>query len=252
MEQVEKFIENNFSKQYTDLRYNKKWNRIGIEFVKREYFSNIPYTNCIIIGDDITGEVAVIDPVGNAKSIQARVDFYNAKIAAIIYTHFHFDHTGATDPLLENNKKALICYNERDCMDTNKITADINLREHEPLRIGNLILNVLYTGGHCPENISLYTNQIKSYKDKEYDGVMSLGDTCNLKGNARIDLDYSDSLLLNQNISEKILSNYYITPNFLLIPGHGRCFTQKELIQTIVPQELITSFMENLHSLSLQ
>lgn len=77
-----------------------------------------------------------------------------------------------------------------------------------------------------------------------------LGETRNLKGYAHTDLDYSDKVLLNQNVREEILSNRYITQDFLLIPGHGKPYTQRELIEAIVPQDLIISFLEYVHSLN--
>ena len=58
-------------------------------------------TNCYLVCDQTGGVCAVIDPGASAQKILARAQDEGCKIAAILLTHAHFDHTGALHALHE-------------------------------------------------------------------------------------------------------------------------------------------------------
>src|SRR5690242_8078366 len=55
--------------------------------------------NCSILVDPATRAAVVIDPGGDFDLIQKILEREGAKVAAIVHTHTHIDHVGATAPL---------------------------------------------------------------------------------------------------------------------------------------------------------
>ena len=56
-------------------------------------------TNVYLIGDETTGEAAVIDPAANCRGILAEAEKNGLTVGKILLTHGHFDHIGAADEL---------------------------------------------------------------------------------------------------------------------------------------------------------
>src|SRR3954464_12728662 len=55
--------------------------------------------NCSLVIDEATASAIVIDPGGDFDRIRARLEEHGAKVGAIVHTHTHIDHVGATAPL---------------------------------------------------------------------------------------------------------------------------------------------------------
>ena len=51
--------------------------------------------NCYIVGDEASGEGALIDPGDEATRIALAVEQTEVEIGSIILTHSHIDHVGA-------------------------------------------------------------------------------------------------------------------------------------------------------------
>ena len=52
--------------------------------------------NCAIVGDEARGEAIVSDPGGDAPGILRRLAARGVRVTAIVHTHTHIDHVGAT------------------------------------------------------------------------------------------------------------------------------------------------------------
>ena len=50
------------------------------------------HTNCYILKDDQTGDIAVIDPGAQTEKIMQQVELAGGKVKLILLTHGHFDH----------------------------------------------------------------------------------------------------------------------------------------------------------------
>ncbi|HWB95311.1 MAG TPA: MBL fold metallo-hydrolase, partial [Bryobacteraceae bacterium] len=50
--------------------------------------------NCLVFGDEQSGEAIVIDPGDNIPEIQAVLQKHGLKVTAIVITHAHIDHIG--------------------------------------------------------------------------------------------------------------------------------------------------------------
>ena len=120
-------------------------------------------TNCYLIEKD--GHMLVIDPGDNGDKIISKIG--NNIVDGIIITHYHDDHFGALDYLLE--KYNVLVY------DKNNLVSGKN-------NVGKFVFDVIYNPGHTEDSISIYFS-----KDK----VMFVGDfifrdsigRCDLGGN---------------------------------------------------------------------
>ncbi len=56
--------------------------------------------NCTLLGDTLSGELVVIDPGGEAGMIAGRIAKTGLGAIAVLHTHGHLDHAGATAALV--------------------------------------------------------------------------------------------------------------------------------------------------------
>lgn len=145
--------------------------------------------NCYIIEKD--NEVIVIDPGDDGNKIIDRIG--SRKVVGIIITHYHFDHIGALEELVN---KYSVLVNDRYNMDEG-----IN-------RIGNFIFKVIYTPGHKEDSIVIY------FEDNKW---MFCGDFIFRDGIGRCDLPGGDMKEMIKSI-EKIKK---YDNDIVLYPGHG-------------------------------
>jgi glyoxylase-like metal-dependent hydrolase (beta-lactamase superfamily II) len=185
-------------------------------------------TNCYIIGCESKGEGAVIDPGGDAERIVAEVERLGLFIRYIINTHGHFDHILANGEVKKTlsrkqSRSPLIAIHPDDApmLDTSggaawfglsAITtsqADIEIREGDVIRLGEIEFLVLHTPGHSPGSISLYC---------EGEGVLFDGDVLFNFGIGRYDLPGGDYYTLMETIRKKLLT---LPDETIVYSGHG-------------------------------
>ena len=182
-----------------------------------------PYeTNCYIIGSANKKEVYIIDPGGEAKKIINKLNILNCRPIGIILTHTHPDHTKALKPLMRQYSIPL-WYNKKE-FEYFKIfkwmKADTWLSEGDILKINGIHLHVMETAGHSPGSISLYTKDIKTFENKDYDGIVFTGDLIFRRDKGRSDLAGGNEELLCSNIRNKLIYNPKLSDNFLILAGH--------------------------------
>ncbi|MFC1651131.1 MBL fold metallo-hydrolase [Candidatus Latescibacterota bacterium] len=100
-----------------------------------------------VVGDEATGEAAVIDP-GMAPDIE--MFFLNEKslkLKYVINTHDHFDHTGG-NATLANNTGAKVAMHE-----SASTHHDIDLHDSDILSLGSIEMRIIHTPGHTPDSI---------------------------------------------------------------------------------------------------
>lgn len=145
--------------------------------------------NCYLL--EIDNKILVIDPGDNGNEIINKIG--NREVVAIIITHYHFDHIGAIDDLV--NKYNVLVY------DKYNMNEGIN-------KIDNFIFDIIYTPGHKEDCISIYFKE---------DKVMFVGDFIFRESIGRCDLD-------GGNIKEMIKSIDKIKKydkDIVIYPGHG-------------------------------
>jgi len=84
---------------------------------------------------------------------------------------------------------------------------------------------VIHTPGHSSGSINFYTQDMKKYKGKKYDGIIFTGDFISYYGFGKIFRSHGDKVLLKFSYQHKKLYNPLLSDNFLILPGHNREMT---------------------------
>lgn len=181
--------------------------------------------NCSVIADEATRSAIVIDPGGDFERIAAELRQHQLTVTAIVHTHTHIDHVGATAPLQESTgAQAHIHESDRPLYDMLHVQAawlgipvpkrcDLqgSLDDGHSLHAGGLELGVLHTPGHTPGSVSFVV------KGGERSLVFT-GDTLFQRGVGRTDLWGGDASALNRSIRDRLLT---LDDDTCVIPGHG-------------------------------
>lgn len=183
--------------------------------------------NCSIVSDLQAKKAIVVDPGGDFDAIRARLDARGLAVVAIVHTHTHIDHVGATAPL-QRTTGAAACIHEADrflydmlpiqaalvgCPVPEKTDLEGTLVDGSSLRAGEIEMEVLHTPGHTPGSVSFVVR----------DGVggamrVFTGDTLFRRGIGRTDLWGGDSGLIARSLKDRLMT---LPDDALVIPGHG-------------------------------
>lgn len=183
-------------------------------------------TNCYIVASDTTRRGMVIDPGAEGKMILQHIDRLRLQISLVIATHSHFDHLGAVKQVVdatgakfaagEGHHKAVPGAFSRmvNAVSGGSIKAvepDIFLKDNDKVDIDDLHFKVLFTPGHCIDEICLYGH-----------GMLFSGDTLFNTGIGRTDFPGCSF----EQLKESIITKLYTLPDETVVyPGHGPATT---------------------------
>lgn len=182
--------------------------------------------NCTILVDETTKEAIVVDPGGDLPRIEARLQKHGAKVKAILHTHTHIDHVGATAELQRAHSAAARIHEGDQFlysilpvqaamlgMGTPPESAELDtwLKDGEVLKIGALDLHVLHTPGHTPGSCCFEVHAGD-------DAVVLAGDTLFQQSVGRTDLWGGDHDALVKSIRGKLFG---LPDPTRVICGHG-------------------------------
>jgi hydroxyacylglutathione hydrolase len=181
--------------------------------------------NCSIVIDDATRSAAVIDPGGDFDGIRSRIEQASATIVAIVHTHVHIDHVGATAALQHwSGAPARIHAADRFMYHTMPFQAALvglpspdqcevafDLVDGGVVSVGGVALSVVHTPGHSPGGVSfLLANGGQT--------IVFTGDTLFRRGIGRTDLWGGDHAQIVQSIRTRLFS---LGDETVVVPGHG-------------------------------
>jgi glyoxylase-like metal-dependent hydrolase (beta-lactamase superfamily II) len=181
--------------------------------------------NCSLVVDDATKRAIVVDPGGDFERIEGRLTALGASVDAIVHTHTHIDHVGATAAVQrKSNARACIHEQDRFLYDLlpvqaamlgvalpEKVEMEGSLTDGGTLSAGAVEMGVLHTPGHTPGSVTFVV--------KTADGTRVFsGDTLFRRGIGRTDLWGGDSGLIMRSLREKILT---LPDDAIVVPGHG-------------------------------
>lgn len=183
--------------------------------------------NCYIIGDENTGEGALIDPGDEATRIALAVEQTHLDIGRIIITHAHIDHVGAVATLSDEYACSVLLHPEAEPMLQQMPTqammmgvrfgkvpkVDGYIQDEEVLEVGSLRLRALYTPGHAPGHLSFY---------EENEGLVLSGDALFAGSVGRVDLPGGSMEVLLRSIEERLLP---LPDETRVYSGHGPATT---------------------------
>lgn len=181
--------------------------------------------NCSIVVDPASGSAIVVDPGGDFDEIQRRLRDRGATVTAIVHTHTHIDHVGATAPLQAwTGAPAKIHEDDRFLYDMLPVQAALigldipdrcelegTLVDGAVLSSGALEVLVLHTPGHTPGSCS-FVAKLGSEQ------IAFAGDTLFRRSVGRTDLWGGDQELLVRSIKHKL---YSLDETVRVITGHG-------------------------------
>ncbi len=182
--------------------------------------------NCSIVGDPLTKQAIVIDPGGDFDEIEARLAKHGLVTRAIVHTHTHIDHVGATAEL-QRKADASARIHEGDSflysilpvqaamlgMGEPPETAELDsfLKDDEIVRVGGIDLHVIHTPGHTPGSCCF---EVRAGDDF----MLFAGDTLFKRSIGRTDLWGGDHDQILKSIRGKVLS---LPEQTRVICGHG-------------------------------
>jgi glyoxylase-like metal-dependent hydrolase (beta-lactamase superfamily II) len=159
-----------------------------------------------LIACDETGEAVLIDPV--LETVERDLQLLHElglSLRFTIETHIHADHvTGAS--LLRERTGCKCAVPERSGAEH----ADLTVREGEPIRIGGLELQPIYTPGHTGDHHSYFLGGAGG-------GRVFTGDALLIDGCGRTDFQNGDAATLYRSVHEKLFS---LPADTLVYPGH--------------------------------
>ena len=175
---------------------------------------------CYIIGDEVSGTCALIDPASESENILSIVESKGLRVSFVINTHAHADHTSGNHAIIKKTGARLLIHEDEAHRLTsipNKVFArflkgkgspppDILLKDDFIVNIGETPLKVLHTPGHSPGSICLSGN-----------GNLFTGDTLFVGGVGRTDLPGGSPKTLLNSIKSKL---YTLPDETVVWPGH--------------------------------
>lgn len=179
--------------------------------------------NCSIVVDPAAKKAIVVDPGGDFDEIRGRLDALGVEVAAIVHTHTHIDHVGATAPLQRHtNAPAKIHEADRFLYEMLPIQAaliglpvpekcdvDGDLADDLVLEAGALRLRVMHTPGHTPGSVTFVLDD---------ENVAFTGDTLFRRGIGRTDLWGGDGDLIMRSLRQRVLG---LGDDVRVVAGHG-------------------------------
>lgn len=155
-----------------------------------------------LIACEHTHHAALIDPVREkVDRYLATLAYYGHKLTAIIDTHTHADHRTASWELHDLTGAPVIMHRRAPAPHV-----DIHVDDGQSITVGDVSLRVLYTPGHTPDGISLYTG----------DRVFT-GDTLLIHGTGRADFAEGDAGAQYDAITQKLFA---LPDETLVYPAH--------------------------------
>ena len=181
--------------------------------------------NCSIVADEQTRAGIVIDPGGDFDAIRDWLEQQGLKVSAIVHTHTHIDHVGATAPLQRySGAEAHIHEADRFLYRMLPVQAALigvplvescemlgTLDDDRSFSFGPFELGVIHTPGHTPGSVSFRV----SAGDEQF---LFSGDTLFKRSIGRTDLWGGDHEQIQRSLKERVMTLPEATR---VVPGHG-------------------------------
>ncbi len=184
-------------------------------------------TNCYYVYREGADEIAIIDPGDSGAQVYDDIKSLGfEKVAGILLTHGHGDHTGGAQELKSLCGAKIYAYEGeakflRDA--ANNVSgwfgtaygfeADEYFRDGQIFSMDGVELEVLHTPGHTEGGCCFYAKE---------DGILFCGDTIFNGSVGRSDLYSGSASALMASIKERIMT---LPDDVRLYPGHGEAST---------------------------
>jgi hydroxyacylglutathione hydrolase len=176
-------------------------------------------TNAYLVWDGRSPDALVIDPgMGAADPLVERVAANGLRLHLVANSHGHIDHIFDNGPLMRATRAPLAIHPDDAYrleggntygFEIEAVTASVDLREGEQLRIGDLVFDVLHLPGHTEGSVCLY---------EERGGLLLSGDVLFAGAYGRTDLPGGSD---EQMVASLSRLSREIPAEVRVLPGHG-------------------------------
>lgn len=147
-----------------------------------------------LIGDEKTGQAAVVDPASSAGEILKLAKGNNLAIELIFATHEHSDHTLGISSLAETTGAKVVAHKaEALSLERKHIPVDVKVEDGQKLKLGGIEIQIIHTPGHTPGSICLLI-----------DNKLITGDTLFVGNCGRTDLSGGSSKQMYESLHKKL------------------------------------------------
>jgi glyoxylase-like metal-dependent hydrolase (beta-lactamase superfamily II) len=176
-------------------------------------------TNAYLLWDGRSPDALIVDPgMGAAAPLMERVAANGLRLHLIANSHGHIDHIFDDAPLMRASQAPLAIHPDdahrlegrnNYGFELETVTATVELREGEQVRIGDLVLDVLHLPGHTEGSVCLY---------EERRGLLLSGDVLFAGAFGRTDLPGGDEAAMVASLGRLARD---IPAAVRVLPGHG-------------------------------
>jgi hydroxyacylglutathione hydrolase len=147
-----------------------------------------------LIGDEKTGQAAVVDPASSAGDILRIAKESNLSIELIFATHEHSDHTLGVSSLAETTGARVVAHQaEAMSLERKHIPVDVKVEDGQKLKLGDIEIQIIHTPGHTPGSMCLLI-----------DNKLITGDTLFVGNCGRTDLAGGSSKQMYESLHKKL------------------------------------------------
>jgi glyoxylase-like metal-dependent hydrolase (beta-lactamase superfamily II) len=176
-------------------------------------------TNAYLLWDGRSPDALVVDPgMGAAAPLMERVAANGLRLHLIANSHGHIDHIFDDVPLMRASEAPLAIHPDDAYrlegrnnygFQLETVTATVDLREGEQIRVGDLVLDVLHLPGHTEGSVCLYEKRR---------GLLLSGDVLFAGAFGRTDLPGGDEERMVASLARLADA---IPGSVRILPGHG-------------------------------
>lgn len=179
-------------------------------------------TNCYLVINEETREMAVIDPGGYSKKLAEYIKEEKLKPAAILLTHGHFDHIMGIDGFLRDfHVPVYVHEDDADVMTDARLNLSRTytsgytfpdaeyVKDKERLEFAGFTFEVIHTPGHTKGGCCYYISS---------EHVLFSGDTLFQNSVGRTDFENSSTSDLIRSVREKL---FVLPEETHVYPGHS-------------------------------
>lgn len=174
--------------------------------ILRQLFDHDTWTYTYLIGDESTGEAALIDPVVEKadRDLQLVLEL-GLRLTRVLDTHVHADHVTAAGEIRKRTGATTAVGSESEVA-----CADTALKDGDKISLGNIEIEARSTPGH--------TSGCKSYVVRSGERTLAFtGDALLIRGSGRTDFQGGDAATLFRSVHEKLFT---LPDDTEVYPGH--------------------------------